>query len=322
MQNKNSQKETEFFSPEIALIEIPATEIITLSDRAERIRKLQADVQRGIIEIGHELIAAKKEIGHGGWSDWLKNEFEWTQQTANRFMRVAERFGKLNNVVQFKSSTLQAMLLLPLGDEENFIEAQVSAGKPIENQSAREVQSAVKDWNQAKAEEISSFEDFNGTIEWYTPSEIITAARLVLGRIDLDPASSAIANETVRAEKFFSAEDDGLEKEWFGRIWLNPPYAREMISQFVDKLLASDFEAAIVLTDAATETRWFRKLADKSAAIVFTTGRINFLKGGKYEAGTPTRGQSFFYFGAEPDKFCEVFQKFGWCAKVITRSLS
>ena len=40
-------------------------EEITLETRADRIRQLQADVQRGIIEIGFELIAAKKEIGHG-----------------------------------------------------------------------------------------------------------------------------------------------------------------------------------------------------------------------------------------------------------------
>ena len=106
------------------VIELPieSSQLVTLEVRAERIRHLQADVQRGIIEIGFELLAAKSQVGHGGWADWLQNEFDWTQQTANRFMRVAERFGKLNNVVQFKPSTLQAMLALPAGDEETFIE--------------------------------------------------------------------------------------------------------------------------------------------------------------------------------------------------------
>ena len=135
----------------------PASEIITLEDRANKIRQLQADVQRGIVEIGFELIAAKKEIGHGGWADWLATNFDWTQQTANRFMRVSERFGKLNNVVQFKPSTLQAMLSLPEGDEEAFIEAQADKGKPIESQSTREVKAAVKDWNQREAEETATF---------------------------------------------------------------------------------------------------------------------------------------------------------------------
>lgn len=129
----------------------PAASVVTLEDRANRIRQLQADVQRGIIEIGFELIAAKKEIGHGGWADWLATNFDWKQQTANRFMRVSERFGKLNNVVQFKPSTLQAMLALPEGDEERFIEAQAESGKPVDDLSARDVQKAVKEWNRRNA---------------------------------------------------------------------------------------------------------------------------------------------------------------------------
>ena len=121
----------------------PISETITLDERANRIRKLQADVQRGIIEIGQELIAAKAAVGHGNWSAWLEKEFSWTQRTANNFMRVAERFGKLEK-------TLQAMLQLPAGDEQEFIEAQTAAGKPIETQSARAVQSAVKQWKNTK----------------------------------------------------------------------------------------------------------------------------------------------------------------------------
>lgn len=126
-------------------------DVITLEERAARIRRLQADVQRGIIQIGFELIAAKKEVGHGNWNNWLENEFDWTQQTANRFMRVAERFGKLNIDVQFKPTTLIQMLALPEGDEEEFIAAQAEAGKPVEKQSAREVQQSVKAFKAAKA---------------------------------------------------------------------------------------------------------------------------------------------------------------------------
>ena len=134
---------------------------MTLDTRAERIRQLQADVQHGIIEIGFELIAAKKQVGHGSWAQWLQKEFEWSQRTANRFMAIAERFGnsKLDNAVQFKASTLQAMLALPEGDEHAFIEAQAALGKPIENQSAREVQVAIKKWKKDKTKKISPLQD-------------------------------------------------------------------------------------------------------------------------------------------------------------------
>ena len=122
-----------------------------MDERANRIRALQADVQRGIIEIGNELLAAKKEVGHGNWSAWLENEFSWSDRTARRFMAVAERFGKMDNVVRFQPSTLQAMLLLPVGTEEEFIDAQAAAGKPIETQSARDVQKHVKEFKAARA---------------------------------------------------------------------------------------------------------------------------------------------------------------------------
>lgn len=86
------------------------------------------------------IIAAKKEIGHGNWGDWLQKEFQWNARTVRYFMSVAQRFGNRNTYSDLKSSTLKAMLELPVGDEEKFVEEQKSAGTPLEEQSARQVQ--------------------------------------------------------------------------------------------------------------------------------------------------------------------------------------
>jgi hypothetical protein len=52
-------------------------------------------------------------------------------------------------------------------------------------------------------------------VEHYTSAPIIEAARRVFGgTIDLDPASCREANRVVRATKFFTKDDDGLQHDW------------------------------------------------------------------------------------------------------------
>lgn len=59
---------------------------------------------------------------------------------------------------------------------------------------------------------------------WYTPSDIIEAARTVLGSIDFDPASDSKANETVMATRFLTANGDRWGTWPVDQcIWINPP---------------------------------------------------------------------------------------------------
>lgn len=61
---------------------------------------------------------------------------------------------------------------------------------------------------------------------WFTPTNIIEAARATLDAIDLDPASTVVANQTVQAARFFDELDNGYITEWAGRVFLNPPGGR------------------------------------------------------------------------------------------------
>lgn len=158
-----------------------------------------------------------------------------------------------------------------------------------------------------------------GENEWYTPQTHLDAAYEVLGNIDLDPASSEIANKTVQADRIFTIDDDGLTKEWAGRVWMNPPYAQPFIAQFVEKL-ASEYEAgrvteAISLTHNYTDTVWFHRAAKSCAAICFTRGRIGFLSPEGKKAA-PTQGQAFFYYGSKVAEFVSSFSRIGFVVEV------
>ena len=152
----------------------------------------------------------------------------------------------------------------------------------------------------------------SGNTEWYTPKQYIESARKVMGSIDLDPASSKEAQKIVRAAKYYDSKADGLTKKWKGNIWLNPPY--NIVRQFVDKLLDSPFDQAIVLVNNATETEWFARLAERSSAMVFHTGRIRFATPESDGEGTTPcmQGQVFLYFGGNVMQFFDEFSRYGW----------
>lgn len=152
--------------------------------------------------------------------------------------------------------------------------------------------------------------------EWYTPAEYVGRAREVLGEIDLDPASSVVAQHTVGAREFFTLEDNGLKRDWRGRVWLNPPYAQPLIAQFITKLV-TEFTGrcvteAVLLVNNCTDTAWFHEAANTSNAICFTRGRIQFREPDGDIGKAPAQGQAFLYFGFNVKKFIDVFQSVGF----------
>ena len=154
----------------------------------------------------------------------------------------------------------------------------------------------------------------SGNNEWYTPAPIIEAAREVFGgAIDIDPASNNVAQEIVKARTYYTSETNGLIYPWFGKVWMNPPYAATLIKQFSAKLV-SDFEdgwvdEAITLTNNSTETKWFQAIAEISSAVCMPKGRVRFWAPGKL--ATPLQGQSITYVGKNPDRFVKVFKEIG-----------
>ena len=152
--------------------------------------------------------------------------------------------------------------------------------------------------------------------EWYTPAEYVDAARALMGGIDLDPASCELANETVKAERFFTKEDDGFEKPWSGRVWMNPPFGLEggesnqgrWSSRLIERFEAGEVSEAVFLTNATTDRSWFK--AFWKHALCFVDKRIAFFSpdGKKMQ---PTHGNVLVYLGDEVEGFIRLFGPFG-----------
>jgi phage N-6-adenine-methyltransferase len=187
----------------------------------------------------------------------------------------------------------------------------VEEQREIVSQGAKAIVEAAKAIREGKSPHVAHN---SGNNEWYTPAEYIEAARQVLGAIDLDPASSDIANQAVQAKHYFTAEVDGLAHEWSGRVWMNPPYAGELIGQFTSKLMQhydeGKIEAAIVLVNNATETKWFQEMAQEASAVCFPRGRVRFLDPNG-QPGAPLQGQALLYIGDNVEGFKDAFSQFG-----------
>lgn len=145
-----------------------------------------------------------------------------------------------------------------------------------------------------------------GNAEWYTPPEYLDIARKVMSGIDVDPASSEIAQATVQAETYFTADDDGLAQDWVGRVWLNPPYRRWVIDRWIDKLqeqiTAGNVTEWLVLVNNSADTRWAQQLLHMASAVCFLRGRIRFLTPDGV-LGAPLQGQMLCYGGDNVYKF-------------------
>lgn len=150
-------------------------------------------------------------------------------------------------------------------------------------------------------------------VEWYTPAEYVDAAREILGgTIDVDPASSDIANQTVRAINYHTEHDDGLTVEWPGTVWLNPPYGKQtgqFVAKLVEEVSAGRTTAAVLLINAyGFDAGWWRPLWDHT--ICFTDHRIIFTSPQRGTGG-PANGNVFVYIGPDAAGFAERFSEFG-----------
>jgi hypothetical protein len=159
----------------------------------------------------------------------------------------------------------------------------------------------------------------SGNSEWYTPQEYVDAVREAMGGIDIDPCSCQAANGVVKAATFYDEADNGLARQWIGRVFVNPPYGDGTVDSFASKLLAElsagHATQAVFLVNNCTETKWFQGLLTQAAAVCFPRGRISFWSLEK-KSKSPLQGQAVIYFGSNAKRFKSAFSGIGFCTLI------
>lgn len=124
--------------------------------------------------------------------------------------------------------------------------------------------------------------------EWYTPPRIVQA----LGAFDLDPTAGPM-NHALTNFRLANGEC-GLQREWFGRVWLNPPYSN--VHLWLEKM--ASHANGIALVNARPDAQWFHKMASAAEALFWLKGRIKFTRPGGGALNTPV-GSVLVAFGSD-----------------------
>jgi hypothetical protein len=109
------------------------------------------------------------------------------------------------------------------------------------------------------------------TDDWWTPPLVFTALGL---DFDLDPCAPPGGVPWLPAREHYS--EDGLERDWFGSVWMNPPYGRQT-GAWMKRLAAHGDGIALVF--ARTDVRWWHETVPQADAICFLEGRLTFIPG-------------------------------------------
>ena len=132
-------------APQVRDIEVITEEILSLKQTAGD----------AILSIGDRLIEAKGMLTHGEWLSWLEDRVEFTERTAQRFMRLAREWRNPTALSDLGATKALTLLALPPEEREKFIgEIHVVNGeeKSVSDMTSRELEQEVKDAEQARAD--------------------------------------------------------------------------------------------------------------------------------------------------------------------------
>ena len=167
------------------------------------ILQLKQDAGSAIIGIGQRLIEAKSILSHGEWLPWLTERVEFSERTAQSFMRLAREWSNPQALADLGATKALTLLALPPEERERFMaENHVVDGeeKSVIDMTSRELEKAVKERDEARraAEEAKAAAD---------------AAEQSRAKMEADMAALKELHQSAQAAEACSREELAKAKE-------------------------------------------------------------------------------------------------------------
>jgi len=332
---------------------------LTIAEQSE-LDQLETTIERGLqtfYEVGSALLTIRDKrlyrSEYSAFEDYCQERWGFTKTYANYQIAAAEVRANLTTIVvkqlpqneaqirpltslepdQQREVWQRAVETAPNGKITAAHVAQVASDYPYgdaqiaeaEDEPLTPYEEAIARREIQRQQQIQVITGSSETNEWYTPAHIIELAREVLGDIDLDPASSPEANDTVRAASYCTIQEDGYTQPWGStdsptRVWLNPPYGKEdgeretnamrWSRKLIGEYQAGRVESAILLVKAALGYEWFEELWRLYPTCLLRK-RLSFVRADGSNDGQSKHATALLYLGKDIDGFRSAFQPIG-----------
>jgi len=113
--------------------------------------------------------------------------------------------------------------------------------------------------------------------DWGTPPDFFAMLEGIFGPFTLDPAAN---KHNAKCPIYYTEKDNGLTKDWKGRVFLNPPYGMEtgdwMNKAYHEAVVHRNAEMVVCLVAARTDTQWWHAYCMQADELYFVKGRLKF----------------------------------------------
>lgn len=272
------------------VITVPVRDINTITSE---IRYIQNDVQQyaaqGALKIGERLCEAKELLGHGEFLPWIKDEFGWTDRTAQKLMAVYREFGdsqkslfgpEINTKTysDLPVSKLYLLISVPESEREDFVKE-----NNVAEMSVREMEKLLREKKEAEDESREAHAELDKLADKYAAlsavaseqekelkaaqadvsASIETAKKEATAEAEKARRAAEKAQKAAEAEAKKARDEAEAAKKDLQQLRDNPEIPQEVM----DKLKAQFGKAAEEAEARAREAEAKLKVADPDVAM-------------------------------------------------------